>query len=120
MLCNTLILTLLSTSITARRDKSILYSRIAIFILLSSAFIAYDNLFILFLAKGIGIFGGLFQITVITNVSHIFIFLIISAFCALVSFDRFYVYRFTIFMFLYEKKNIIVFIFPFLFTLINL
>ena len=86
MLCNTLILTLLSTSITARRDKSILYSRIAIFILLSSAFIAYDNLFILFLAKGIGIFGGLFHTTAITNFFHVFIFLITSAVLVLTAF----------------------------------
>jgi len=58
MLLNSLILLLLSNAITSRRDKSILYSRVTITILLISAFIAYDNLSLLFLAKDIGIFGG--------------------------------------------------------------
>jgi hypothetical protein len=70
MLLNSLIFLLLSNSITSRRDKSILYSRVAISILLLSALITYDNLSLLFLAKGIGIFGGLF------HTFHIFIFLI--------------------------------------------
>ena len=76
MLLNSLIFILLSNAITSRRDKSILYSRVAISILLLSALITYDNLSLLFLAKGIGIFGGLFQATATTNTFHIFIFLI--------------------------------------------
>ena len=63
MLFNSLILLLLSNSITSRRDKSILYSRNTITILMVSACTAYYSLSILFLAKGIGIFGGLFHIT---------------------------------------------------------
>jgi len=63
MLFNSLILLLLSNSITSRRDKSILYSRNTITILMVSACTAYYNLSNLFLAKGIGIFGGLFHIT---------------------------------------------------------
>ena len=59
MLITCLIFLLLSNAITLRRDKSILYSRATITILLISAFIAYDNLFLLFLNKGIGIFAGL-------------------------------------------------------------
>ena len=75
MLLNSLILLLLFNSITSRRDKSIFYSRATIAILLIwailfiLAFIAYDNL-ILFLAKGIGIFGGLFHTTATTNFFH--------------------------------------------------
>ena len=76
MLILSLILLLLSNSITLRRDKSILYSRATTTILLISAFIAYDNLYFLFLNKGIGIFGGLFHATSTTGVFHIFIFLI--------------------------------------------
>ena len=76
MLLNLLIILLLSNAITSRRDKSILYSRVAISILLLSALITYDNLSLLFLAKGIGISGGLFQDTATTNTFHIFIFLI--------------------------------------------
>ena len=86
MLFNSLILLLLSNSITSRRDKSILYSRITISILLISTFIAYDNLSLLFLAKGIGIFGGLFYTTATTNSFHIFIFLTTSAILLLTSF----------------------------------
>lgn len=86
MLLNSLIFLLLSNSITSRRDKSILYSRITITILLISAFIAYDNLSFLFLAKGIGIFGGLFHTTATTNTFHVFIFLITSVILLLTSF----------------------------------
>ena len=76
MQLKSLILLLLSNSITSRRDKSILYSRVAISILLLSTLITYDNLSLLFLAKGIGIFSGLFHTTATTNTFHIFIFLI--------------------------------------------
>lgn len=86
MLLNSLILLLLSNSITSRRDKSILYSRATITILLISAYIAYDNLSLLFLAKGIGIFGGLFHTTATTNSFHVFIFLISSVILLLTSF----------------------------------
>ena len=86
MLLNSLILLLLSNAITSRRDKSIMYSRTTITILLISAFIAYDNLSLLFLAKGIGIFGGLFHTTATTNFFHLFIFLITSVILLLTSF----------------------------------
>jgi len=86
MLFNSLILLLLSNSITSRRDKSILYSRITISILLISILIAYDNLSFLFLAKGIGIFSGLFYTNATTNSFHIFIFLTTSAILLLTSF----------------------------------
>lgn len=86
MVITSLIFLLLSNSITLRRDKSILYSRATITILLISSFIAYDNLFFLFLNKGIGIFSGLFTTTATTNVFHIFIFLISSVILLLTSF----------------------------------
>jgi len=63
-----------------------LYSRVAISILLLSALITYDNLSLLFLAKGIGIFGGLFHTSATTNTFHIFIFLITSVILLLTSF----------------------------------
>jgi len=86
MLLNSLLLLLLSNAFTSRRDKSIMYSRTTITILLISAFIAYDNLSLLFLAKGIGIFGGLFHTTATTNFFHLFIFLITSVILLLTSF----------------------------------
>ena len=59
---------------------NIMSSGIIFFILglLPLLFLIYDNLFFLFLNKGIGIFGGLFNTTATTNVFHIFIFLISS------------------------------------------
>lgn len=86
MLFLSIILLLLSNAITSRRDKSILYSRATITVLLIAAFIAYDNLFILFLAKGIGIFGGLFHTTATTNFFHVFICIITSVILLLTSF----------------------------------
>ena len=86
MIVCSLILLLLSNSITLRRDKSILYSRITIAILLLSTLITYDNLYFLFLNKGIGIFGGLFHTTCTTNVFHVFILSISSVILLLTSF----------------------------------
>ena len=86
MLLQSLIFLLLSNSITSRRDKSILYSRIAVTILLISTLITYDNLSLLFLEKGTGIFGGLFHTTATTNSFHLFIFIITSFILLLTSF----------------------------------
>jgi len=86
MLLKSLIFLLLSNSITSRKDKSTRYSRIAITILLISAFIAYVDLSFLFLDKGIGIFGGLFHTTPTTNSFHVFIFFITSVILLLTSF----------------------------------
>lgn len=86
MLILSLIYLLLSNSITLRRDKSILFSRIAITILLVSALISYDNLFFIFLNKGIGIYGGLFHTTPTTDIFHIFVLLISSVILLLTSF----------------------------------
>jgi len=86
MLSLSLIFLLLSNSITLRRDKSILYSRATITILLIGILISYENLNFLFLSKGIGIFGGLFHATSITTGFQIFILLISSVILLLTSF----------------------------------
>ena len=86
MLIMSLIILLLSNSITLRRDKSILYSRSTITILVLAIFISYDNLYFLFLNKGIGIFGGLFHSTSTTAVFQIFILSISSVILLLTSF----------------------------------
>ena len=86
MLILSLVLLLLSTSITSRQDKSILYSRATITILLIAILITQDNLFFLFLNKGIGIFGGLFHATAITSVFQIFILVISATILLLTSF----------------------------------
>jgi formate hydrogenlyase subunit 3/multisubunit Na+/H+ antiporter MnhD subunit len=86
MIITSLILLLLSNAITLRHDKSILYARATIIILLTSVLITYDNLYFLFLNNGIGIFGGLFHTTCITNVFNIFILTISSVILLLTSF----------------------------------
>lgn len=86
MLITSAISLLLSNSITLRRDKSILYSRTTITILLITSLIAYDALSFSFLNKGIGIFGGLFHTTCTTSVFHVFIVLISSVILLLTSF----------------------------------
>jgi NADH-ubiquinone oxidoreductase chain 2 len=67
---------ILSNAVTLRRDKSILYSRVAIIVLLYSSLLAINSLFITSLSTGIGLYGGLFHITSTTQIFHIFIFLI--------------------------------------------
>ena len=86
MILISLILLLLSNSITLRRDKSILYSRASIIILVISGLISYNNLYFSFLNKGIGIFGGLFHSTSITTVFHVFILFISSVILLLTAF----------------------------------
>ena len=59
MILSALIQLLLSNAITLRRDKSILYSRIAISNLVLTSILAFNNLHIKGLGEGIGIYGGL-------------------------------------------------------------
>jgi NADH-ubiquinone oxidoreductase chain 2 len=86
MIFVSLLLLLLSNAVTLRRDKSILYSRITIIILIYSTLITYNNLYFSFLEKGIGLFGGLFHTTCNTNIFHIFIFLLSSVILNLTAF----------------------------------
>ncbi len=67
---------LFSNALSLRRDKSILYSRVAIIVLLYSSLLAFTSLFITTLDIGIGLYGGLFHTTSTTQVFHVFIFLI--------------------------------------------
>jgi NADH-ubiquinone oxidoreductase chain 2 len=77
---------LFSNAVTLRRDKSILFSRIAITILLYSSILALDSLYITSLDAGIGLYGGLFHATSTTQIFHIFIFLISAAILQLTGF----------------------------------
>lgn len=86
MLISSLILLLLSNAVTLRRDKSILFSRIVIKSLLLTSFLAYNNLYIGPLEKGIGIYGGLFNVTVFTQSFNIFILLISATILILTAF----------------------------------
>jgi NADH-ubiquinone oxidoreductase chain 2 len=77
---------LLSSAVTLRRDKSILFSRIGMIILLYSSLIALNSLYLVSLDGGIGLYGGLFHATSTTQVFHIFIFLISTIILQLTSF----------------------------------
>jgi len=79
MLIYSILFLLLSNAVTLRRDKSILFSRIAISVLIYSTILAMSSLYIAYIDRGLGLYSGLFHITSITHVFHIFIF-VISAF----------------------------------------
>lgn len=86
MLISLLILLLFSNAVNIRRDKSILFSRIVIIGLILTSFLAYTNFYITPLQKGIGIYGGLFNVTTFTQVFNIFIFLISAVILTLTAF----------------------------------
>ena len=86
MLISLLISLLVSNAVTLRRDKSILFSRIVITGLFFASFLALNNLFTKALEKGIGIYGGLFNVTTFTQSFNIFIFLISAVILVLTAF----------------------------------
>ena len=86
MVIFSIIFLLLSNAVTLRRDKSILFSRVAIIVLLYSSLLAINSLFMLYLNAGIGLYGGLFHATSITQTFHIFIFLISATIIQLTGF----------------------------------
>jgi len=76
MLLSSIFFLLLSNSLSFRRDISIYYSRIGIVIQLYCIFFCYNNLFISYLDQGIGLFGGLFNISSISIIFDLLIFLL--------------------------------------------
>jgi NADH-ubiquinone oxidoreductase chain 2 len=66
----------MSSAVSLGRDKSIIYSRISVIVLLYSLYIAYNNLYISYLDKGIGLYNGLFHISTVTLGFTIFLFFI--------------------------------------------
>ena len=85
MLIGSILVLLLSNAGTLRRDKSILYSRSLLIILLYSFYISLSSLDLL-MNNSIGLFGGLFHTTATSNVFHIFIFFISYVILHLTSF----------------------------------
>jgi NADH-ubiquinone oxidoreductase chain 2 len=86
MLISLLIFLLLSNAVTLRQDKSILFSRIVISGLLFASFLTFNNLFVKPLEKGVGIYGGLFNVTTLTQSFNIFIFLVSAVILVLTAF----------------------------------
>lgn len=86
MVIYSMLFLLLSNAVTLRRDKSILFSRIAITILLYSLLLAMQSLYFAYLDKGIGLYGGLYHATCNTHVFHIFIFILSATILQLTGF----------------------------------
>jgi NADH-ubiquinone oxidoreductase chain 2 len=76
MLLSSIFLLLLSNALSFRRDSTILYSRIGILVLICCIYLSYNNLFITYLDNGVGLFGGLFYTSSITQSFHMLIFII--------------------------------------------
>ena len=76
MIIHSILYLLISNAVTSRRDKSILYSRNAIFILAYCFIVTLNENNIYLLENGIGIYGGLFHVNFITHNFNLFIFMI--------------------------------------------
>ena len=86
MLVYSILFLLLSNAVTLRRDKSILFSRVATIVLIYCSSLALQSLIIQNSYKGIGLFGGLFHTTSLTQIFQIFIFLISAVILQLTAF----------------------------------
>nr|ABU50147.1 NADH dehydrogenase subunit 2 [Beauveria bassiana] len=75
---------LLSNAVNLRRDVAILYNRIAILILLYC--IVHDYTSLTVVTKGIGLHGGLLLINNLTQIFHIFVFIVTIFILTLTSF----------------------------------
>lgn len=84
MLILSILCLLFSNAVTLRRDLSILFNRIGIITLLYCLLQAFISLSLV--NKGIGLHGGLLQITSITQIFHIFVFIISAFILVLTSF----------------------------------
>src|ERR1035438_10871861 len=76
MVLTFLLLLLFSNGFNTRPDTSILYSRFALLIVFYSLISTMSSFHITYLEKGIGLYGGLFNVSCITHNFQIFIFII--------------------------------------------
>jgi NADH-ubiquinone oxidoreductase chain 2 len=76
MLINSILILLFSNAVTIKREKSILYSRLAIIILIISILLNIESIYLTFIDKGIGLYGGLFHITGNTQIFSSFIYIL--------------------------------------------
>lgn len=92
MLIYSILFLLLSNAVSSegraeqRRDKSILYSRVGIIILAYTTILSSGGLYIEALSLGIGLYGGLFHVTSISQIFHIFIFILSAVILQLTAF----------------------------------
>ena len=85
MLFNSLISLLFSNSVTLRRDLSIFFNRIAI-LALTYSILHHILSLVIFTSKGISLHGGLLHITNITQIFHVFLFVLCILILLLTSF----------------------------------
>lgn len=76
MIILTIFFLILSTSFNIRRDVSLYNSRICMLIQFYCIYISYNNLFIKYLYESVGILGGLFNISSISIIFHLLIFVL--------------------------------------------
>nr|YP_009003976.1 NADH dehydrogenase subunit 2 [Colletotrichum lindemuthianum]AHI96215.1 NADH dehydrogenase subunit 2 [Colletotrichum lindemuthianum]ATQ37147.1 NADH dehydrogenase subunit 2 [Colletotrichum lindemuthianum]ATQ37169.1 NADH dehydrogenase subunit 2 [Colletotrichum lindemuthianum] len=84
MIITSILFILLSNAVTLRRDISILFNRVAILALVYC--IIQDTMSLSLVSNGIGLHGGLLHITNITQIFHIFIYIISILIIQLTSF----------------------------------
>ena len=75
MLTIAILLLLMSNAVTIRRDKSILFSRSSLTILISCFFICFNSFDLKLHEKGLGLYSGFLQTTAVSHVFHIFVFI---------------------------------------------
>ena len=101
MLLVSLLLLLLSNGLTVRKDVSILYSRLGLFILMYCVLSAYASTQFTIIEKGFGLYNGLFSATDITHVFQPLVFITSLIILLLTSF-----YPRKIYGYISEKINI--------------
>src|ERR1700748_3602531 len=67
---------ILSIAFSSLRITAIYFNRIAIILLLYSGVLAYNTLYTGLVGSGVGVFGGLFQVTTLTQSMDVFIYLV--------------------------------------------
>lgn len=76
MLSIGILLLICSSAVTLRRDKSILYARTAMSVLILCFVININNYYHEFIGKGLGLFHGLFHVTSTTHIFTLFLLII--------------------------------------------
>ena len=86
MLLIILTLLLITNALSLKKDKSILFSRVVMLSLILTSYLSFNNLFVLSLDKGIGLYSGLFHVTPFTQTFNIFILTTSAVILTLTSF----------------------------------
>lgn len=92
MIILSILLLLVAMSLPSIKNQitPVLFSRIVLLSLTYSAILAFNMVYIQSIGSGVGLFAGLFQITIISQLTDIFIFLIASSILII---SQFYTYK---------------------------